>query len=225
MEKLSHVREELCAHLPYTVFSSAFGLIVMGILSFVAFFFDETRFPEASAGLFHIFHPVHAFLSATATTAMFWRHEKKLFKAVLVGLFGSVVICGISDAFIPFLGGRLLGVAMELHICLFEHPGLLLPFAGAGVFIGIIAPAVIKETTVFSHATHVFISSMASILYLVSFGLTGWMEHFGMVFFFTILAVLIPCCISDIVFPLLFCGATNHKDHCPPAHEDPGVAG
>jgi hypothetical protein len=66
---------------------------------------------------------------------------------------------------------------------------------------------------------------MASILYVVSVGLTGWMEHFGMVFFFTILAVLIPCCISDIVFPLLFCGATNHKDHCPPAHEDPGVAG
>lgn len=121
MNKLAHVRDELYTHLPYTIFSSAFGLIVMGILSFIAFFLDETRFPEASAGLFHIFHPVHILLSATATTAMFWRHEKKLFKAVLVGFFGSVVICGISDVFIPFLSGRLLGVAMELHICLFDR--------------------------------------------------------------------------------------------------------
>ena len=53
---------------------------------------------------------------------------------------------------------------------------------------------------------HVFISSMASILYLCFLGgLTNWMEHFGMVFFFNILAVLLPCCISDIVsFPLCF---------------------
>src|SRR5690554_3863874 len=222
MQKLAHVREELGAHLPYTIFSSAFGLIVMGILSFIAFFFDEIRFPEASAGLFHIFHPVHILLSATATTAMFWRHEKKLFKAMLVGFFGSVVICGISDAFIPFLSGRLLGVAMELHICLFEHPGIVLPFAAAGVFVGITAPAVIRETTAFSHAMHVFISSMASILYLVSYGLTNWMEHFGMVFFFNILAVLLPCCISDIVFPLLFCGTMDHEAHWPPG---PGVSG
>ena len=225
MQKLAHVREELGAHLPYTIFSSAFGLIVMGILSFIAFFFDEIRFPEASAGLFHIFHPVHALLSATATTAMFWRHEKKLFKTVLVGLFGSVVICGVSDAFIPFIAGRLLSVDMELHICLFEHPGFLLPLAGAGVFTGIIAPAVIKESTVFSHATHVFVSSMASILDLLSLRLTGWMGQLGMVFLFTVLAVLIPCCISDIVFPLLFCEATADDGHCPPARKDPGVAG
>lgn len=92
MKKLAHIREELRAHLPYTIFSSAFGLIMVGILSFVAFFFDEARFPEASAGLFHIFHPVHVLLSATATTAMFWRHEKKLLKAVLVGLFGLSLI-------------------------------------------------------------------------------------------------------------------------------------
>ncbi|NLW09694.1 MAG: hypothetical protein GX036_07520 [Firmicutes bacterium] len=222
MKKLAHIREELRAHLPYTIFSSAFGLIMVGILSFVAFFFDEARFPEASAGLFHIFHPVHVLLSATATTAMFWRHEKKLLKAVLVGLFGSVVICGISDVFIPFISGRILGVAMDLHICLFEHPGIVLPFAAAGVFVGITAPAVIRETTAFSHAMHVFISSMASILYLVSYGLTNWMEHFGMVFFFNILAVLLPCCISDIVFPLLFCGTMDHEAHCPPG---PGVSG
>lgn len=225
MQRLSHVREELCAHLPYTIFSSAFGLIMMGILSFIAFFLDKTRFSEASAGLFHIFHPVHALLSATATTAMFWRHEKKVFKAVLVGLFGSVVVCGVSDIFIPFISGCLLGVAMELHICLFEHPEILLPFVGAGIFVGIIAPTVIRESTVFSHAMHVFISSMASILYLVSFGLTGWMEHFGMVFLFIILAVLIPCCISDIVFPLLFCKATDYKGHCAHTREDSGITG
>lgn len=208
MKKLLHIQEELRAHLPYTIFSSAFGLIVVGVLSFVAFFLDEARFPEASAGLFHVFHPVHALLSATATTAVFWRYEKKVLKATIVGFLGSVIICGVSDIFIPFFSGRLLGVAMELHICIIEHPELVLPFVGAGIFAGIIATTTIENSSVFSHAFHVFISSMASILYLVSFGLTGWMEHVGMVFLFIIIAVLVPCCISDIVFPLFFCRDT-----------------
>lgn len=208
MKKLLHIREELHAHFPYTIFSSAFGLIVVAFLSFIAFFLDEARFPEASAGLFHVFHPVHMLMSAAATTTVFWRYEKKALKAVVVGFSGAVLICGISDILIPFISGRLLGTVMELHVCVIEHPGVVLPFVGAGIFAGIIATTVIENSSFFSHAAHVFISSMASILYLVSFGLTGWMENIGMVFLFIIIAVLVPCCISDIVFPLFFCRAT-----------------
>lgn len=208
MHKLGHIREELRAHFPYTIFSSAFGLIIVAVLSYVAFFLDEGRFPEAAAGLFHVFHPVHMLMSATATTTVFWRYEKKVWKAVAVGFAGAVLICGISDILIPFVSGRLLGTAMELHICVIEHPEIVIPFVGAGIFAGLISTTVIENSSVFSHAAHVFISSMASILYLVSFGLTGWMEHIGMVFLFIIVAVLIPCCISDIVFPLFFFRAT-----------------
>jgi len=41
------------------------------------------------------------------------------------------------------------------------------------------------------------------MLYLVSFGLVGWTESLGLVFLVVITAVLLPCCISDIVFPVL----------------------
>jgi len=44
---------------------------------------------------------------------------------------------------------------------------------------------------------------MASILYLVSYGLTDWIHVIGAVFVLIILAVIIPCCFGDIVFPLM----------------------
>ena len=107
--------------------------------------------------------------SATATTAMFWRHDQKLFKSILIGIIGSVGICGLSDIIIPFVSGFLLGVTMKLHICIIEHPRLILPFIISGIFTGLIVPTHSHKSTIFSHSSHVFISSMASILYLISF--------------------------------------------------------
>jgi len=59
-------------------------------------------------------------------------------------------------------------------------------------------------SSVFSHGAHVFVSSLASLLYLVSFGFTGWMTDIHLVFpvfLLVVIAVWIPCCISDIVVP------------------------
>jgi hypothetical protein len=195
-----HILEELQHHLPYTIFSVAVGMVTLGILTVLV---DVDRFPQASRELFHVFHPLHMLFSAAATTAMFWRYDKKLFKALFIGFVGSVGICGISDIFIPFVAGSLLGVKMELHICIVVHPMLILPFVFFGIFMGFILPTVL-ESTIFSHAAHVLVSSMASIFYLVSFGLVDWIPVGGMVFIYTVLAVMIPCCTSDIVFPLLF---------------------
>ena len=58
---------------------------------------------------------------------------------------------------------------------------------------------------------------MASILYLVTYGLSGWMEHAGWVFLVVVVAVMIPCCISDIIFPLLV--VTPRGAPRPHAHE------
>ena len=57
-----------------------------------------------------------------------------------------------------------------------------------------------------------FISSAASLLYLISFGFTSWMmdvQAIFPVFAIIVLAVWVPCCVSDIVIPV----ATAHKDH------------
>jgi len=194
-----HILEELQHHLPYTIFSVAVGMVALGVLTVLI---EAKEFPQASQNLFHVFHPLHLLFSATATVAMFWRHDKKILKAVSIGFVGAVGICGMSDIFIPFVAGYLLGVKMHLHICIIAHPMLVLPFVLFGLCMGFVLPAML-ESTIFSHAAHVLISSMASIFYLVSFGLTDWIPVSGMVFIYMVLAVMIPCCTSDIVFPLL----------------------
>lgn len=210
-KSLLHLGKELEKHLPYTIFSVSLGLILVGILTYLAFIFKAENFNQGAESLFHVFHPLHMLFSATATTAMFWRHERNFIKAIIIGFVGAVGICGISDIIVPYVSGFLLGAKMELHICIIRHPALILPFVFFGIFTGLIVPRTI-ESTIFSHSAHVILSSMASILYLVSFGLTNWISVFGMVFVYTVLAVMIPCCTSDVVFPLLFVVPEEHKD-------------
>lgn len=199
----SHIINELREHIPYSIFSVAAGMVLLGLLSFGAEITGSGDISGATRGLFHVFHPIHLLFSATATTAMFWRHEKHFLKAVIIGFIGSVGICGVSDVFIPFVAGFLLGVKMHLHICLIEHPSLIIPFVLTGIFAGFVIPDTTHKGTIFSHAAHVLVSSMASILYLIGFGLTEWIHVAGMVFIYMVLAVIIPCCTSDIIFPLI----------------------
>lgn len=201
--RIRHLLHELKEHLPYTFFSVAIGIVIIGILTFVSEVFGSGDISLPSQGLFHIFHPLHVLFSAAATAAMFYRYERRVFKASLIGFIGSVAICGISDTFLPFISGILLGVKMHLHICILEHPHIILPFAVSGIFAGLLLPDNTHKGTIFSHSGHVLISSMASILYLIGFGLTEWLHVVGMVFVYMALAVIIPCCTSDIVFPLL----------------------
>ncbi|MFA5088686.1 MAG: hypothetical protein WC552_06590, partial [Candidatus Omnitrophota bacterium] len=204
-DKVRYVLGELGNHLPYSIFGVALGLVLMGLLTFFAILLQsENALGRASEELFHVFHPIHVLFSAVASTAMFWKHEKRIWKAAFVGVFGSVVICALSDIFFPFWGGLLLNVDMHLHICVLEEPFLILSFAAVGVLAGFLITTAIERSTEYSHSLHVFVSSVASILYLVSFGLNGWTDMIGGVFLITIVSVVIPCCVSDIVFPL-FC--------------------
>jgi hypothetical protein len=176
-------------------------------------------FASASHVLFHVFHPLHLLFSTIATTAMFWRHERRLLKALLIGVVGSVGICGLSDIVLPYAAGLLLGVReMQLHVCLIEHPGMILPFVAFGLLLGLILPTGTHKGTIFSHTAHVWVSSVASIMYLVSFGLTDWVGSLGLIFIFMVVAVMGPCCASDIVFPLLFVGGKAPQCACCSGH-------
>ncbi len=200
---IRHVFGELREHLPYSIFSVATGMVILGLLTFGSRYFGFSDIAGPSRDLFHIFHPLHILFSAIATTAMFWSHEKRILKALLIGSIGSVAICGISDMLIPYFAGGLLGVKMHLHVCIIENPGFILPFVITGVIVGFIMPKVTIKSTFLSHSAHVLISSMASILYLIAFGLTDWIHVAGFVLVYMVLAVIIPCCTSDIIFPLL----------------------
>jgi len=207
--KAQYIAVELAHHLPFSIFGVVVAIIVMGFLTFIAeLAHSGFHLGEASGELFHVFHPFHVLFSAITTTAMFWKHDNhNPLKAVLVGFFGSVAVCGISDIFVPYIGGIILGSEMHLHVCLIEEPMLVYPFAVLGILAGFAVPRSFDHSTQYSHSMHVFLSSMASLLYLIGFGLTDWMHVVTGVFFVTVVAVMFPCCLSDIVFPL----ACTHK--------------
>ena len=196
---------EFAHHLPYTLVGSLIAMA--GVWWFGTQYLHnghpELLFTQARAS-FHLFHPLHICLSAIATTSLFWRHERHLLRAVTVGALGTIIPCGLSDYVFPYVGGRLLGQTMELHLCIVQHPQLFFPFLTLGIVGGLWAEERLTGSHLFSHGAHVFVSSAASLLYLISFGFTSWMTDVRLVFpaFLTVvLAVWIPCCISDIVVP------------------------
>ncbi len=215
--KKKDIFTELALHLPFSILSAVIALGLMALLFAVI---GEEPPVESETGenvytrLFHVFHPIHLFLSAIATTAMFLRFDKKILKAVIVGLAGALGICSISDIVMPFLGGEILKLDMHLHFCLFEHVSIVLPFMVLGILVGIASTRVFpnRGSTITSHSAHVLVSTLASLLYLISYGFTGWMSSLFETFVVVVLAVMIPCCLSDIFFPL-FMAADGRKLH------------
>jgi len=209
--KWPYIILELAHHLPFSIFGVISAMILMAILTFLAKIAGSAQLmPSAAKDMFHIFHPSHVLFSAVATTAMFWKHDDhNLGKAIAIGFIGSVGICGISDIFFPYLGGMTLGYRMDMHICIIEEPELIFPFAIVGILAGFMVTKSLDRSTEYSHSVHVFISSAASLLYLISFGLIDWMHAVTGVFFVTVIAVWFPCCLSDIIFPMI----CTHK-HC-----------
>ncbi len=201
--KFQYILVELGHHLPYTIFGVTMGLMLMGILTFFGILLrSEELLPQAAQELFHVSHASHILFSAVATTAMFWKHEKRMLKAMIVGFLGSIGICALSDTIFPTIGGNILGMGMKMHICVIEHPFLIIPFAVVGVIAGFLIPGSIEKSTEYSHSVHVLFSSISAILYLIAFGLNEWIHLLGGVFLVTVMSVMVPCCVSGIVFPL-----------------------
>ena len=201
---LKRIAGELKEHAPFTALGAVSGIAIMVIIVFA-------NVPsQVSQAVFHTLHPLHVVLSALTTTAMYRKYgNSKIWAAILIGYFGSIGIATISDAIIPYLGGALLGVEMEFHLPFIETEQM--PFVGieawklvnsaalAGIIIGYLKP-----TTKFPHSGHVFLSTWASLFYFIAFGVAYWLPLLPFVFLFLFLAVWFPCCVSDIMFPLLF---------------------
>ena len=204
---------ELAHHLPYTIVSTLIAMA--GIWWFASQRLntgDSVQLFMQSRALFHLFHPLHICLSAIATTSLFWRYERHVLRAIVVGALGTILPCGLSDYVFPYLGGLALGEPMELHMCIVSHPQLFFSFLVLGIVGGFWAEQLMTGSHLFSHGAHVFVSSAASLLYLISFGFTDWMGDVRLVFpafAIIVIAVWVPCCISDIVVPV----STAHEHH------------
>ena len=196
---LRRIVNELKNHAPFTALGAATGIIIMVILIFAH---ALPRVSQISYTVFYILHPAHILLSALVTTAMYRKYStSRIWVILLIGYFGSIGIATLSDSIIPYLGETLLGLESKgIHIGFIEEPLLTNPAAVLGIAIGYRKP-----TTKFPHAGHVLLSTWASLFHIImALGVTiSWIILLA-IFLFLFLAVWLPCCTSDIVFPLLF---------------------
>jgi len=221
-EKAKHILAELKGHAPFTLFGALLGIFFMLV-------FKNTS-GVTSHRLFSVFHPGHVILSAMVTASMFKLHstKKQFLLVLLVGYFGSIGIATLSDIIIPHIGSELLGLSVPTHAHIHEHEEsseeedfhsnedehhggkihlgfieewyIVNPAAFLGVLIAYFLPR-----TKFPHAGHVLVSTWASSSYL----LMNLVSEISIgvilgIFVILFLATWLPCCISDIIFPLLF---------------------
>ncbi len=203
VEKTKIIIKELREHIPFTAIGAFTGILIMAVFYNIPF--------NISYNIFYILHPLHVLLSAFTTTAMYIlyvnnKKRQKIWVMILIGYFGSVGIATLSDSIIPYLGEVLLSMPNRgIHIGFIEKWWLVNPLAFLGIAI-----AYFKPTTKIPHAGHVFLSTWASLFHIIMAlgGAINW-GFTAVIFIFLFIAVWVPCCTSDIVFPLLFIRERN----------------
>ncbi len=192
---------QLRQHAPFTVLGTLSGIIIMAVIFF-------GRVPAStSETLFWGLHPIHVLLSALATAAMYRLHSRgDLWRTILIGYLGAVIIATLSDSIIPYVSEWLLDMPNRgMHIGFIEKWWLVNPLALAGAAIAWVWPR-----TRFPHLGHVLLSTWASLFHItMAMGTQVRPLEVLAIMVFLFLAVWIPCCTSDIVFPLLWVGKGN----------------
>ncbi len=192
--------KELRNHAPFTIFGALTGIVIMAFCWRLPF--------KVSYNIFYTLHPIHVFLSALVTASMYELHKCGRIKGkcnlgvlVVIGYVGSIGIATMSDSVIPYLGERMLGLPDRgIHLGFIEEWWLVNPMAILGI-----AVAYFKPSTKFPHAGHVLLSTWASLFHIImALGREVSLFLYIAIFFFLFISVWIPCCVSDIVFPLLF---------------------
>ena len=194
------ILKELKSHAPFTLFGASTGLIIM-LLS-------QGLSPKISHHVFYILHPIHVVLSALVTASMYELHTCRYKKGkcnlwilLMIGYVGAIGIATMSDSLIPYLGEVLLCMPNKgVHIGFIEKWWLVNPLAIIGVVLAYFWPK-----TKLPHAGHVLLSTWASLFHiLMAKGDVVNLFSYGAIFLLIFIAVWFPCCLSDIVFPLLF---------------------
>ena len=199
------ILKELRTHAPFTIFGAVTGIVIM---------IFSLKLPyKVSYNIFYVLHPLHVFLSALVTAAMYKLHtctsvDINCFKGkcnfwflIMIGYVGSVGIATVSDSIIPYMAESFLGMPNRgVHIGFIEKWWLVNPLAILGIGV-----AYLKPSTKFPHAAHVLLSTWASLFHMImaKIEILSLFSYIA-VFIFLFLAVWIPCCVSDIIFPLLF---------------------
>lgn len=232
--KLRLIGSELRNHSPFTLLGAGTGILFM--------LAGQRWFADQAQGLFAVFHPLHVALSAMVTAALFKLHRKasNIFLILVIGISGAISVATLSDSILPYFGETILGAAIPtesavhahgeeqtaepaeihdeeehtgrplLHLGFIEEWYLVFPAAIIGVFLAYLRPA-----THMPHASHVLVSTWASSAHMLmnTHAEMSFVLLIGM-FIALFISVWLPCCVSDIVFPLLFVRADGaHLGH------------
>ena len=198
--------KELKEHFRFTFSGAVIAVIGMFLIRMI---FPDFLSRDLAHQLFGFSHPLHVVLSAFVTSTIFSNYQKSDKKTwwgyasvFLIGYVGSIGVATLSDSIMPYWGESFLGLEnAQPHIGIIEMPIVI----NLAAFLGIGLSFLFKNETHFSHASHVLVSTAASLFHILQ-AQSGAFSAFQTVFItlFLFLAVWLPCCFSDIVFPLLF---------------------
>ena len=213
-------QHELLHHFPYATLSVSLALMLLTLITVL--FYSGTDATQGAAQeygldvLFHSFHFIHILFAVSGTIITFSRYSDRIVYGVVAGMLSAIVFCTFSDVLLPYVAGTLLGVDMELHICFGSELLNILPFLIIGVINGWAMSQVeefrTSQSSLVLHFIHTFISAMASIFYAVGHGLSDFYAHFGMFFLLMVIAVIVPCTLSDVVAPMVFANFLQNRN-------------
>ncbi len=201
----SAIIHELRHHGPFTFLGAALGVAIVFTLQRLA---PDVLNTERARTLFEFSHPLHVVLSAMVTAALYKNYRNRphhtkrgMLAIVLVGYFGSIGIATLSDCLVPYWAELLLGMEhAHAHIGILEMPVII----NLAALLGIGA-AFFSSQTHFPHGGHVLLSTAASLFHILMTQSAPFSVLEGtLISVFMFIAVWIPCCLSDIIFPIIF---------------------
>jgi len=187
------IHHELEEHVPFTALATAVAVTIMAVL------LAKTHLITYAVSAFWVFHPAHVFFSSIVSAAIFYKYRNNFLLALTSAVIISVVIGSFSDVIFPYLGSLLFKIPTTFELPALESPLLIFGIAILGSLVGIAA-----RFTKFPHFLHVLISLFASLLYIFAYSHNFSLVTYIAIFIITTISVVIPCCLSDIVFPIIF---------------------
>lgn len=185
------IAHELKEHIPFTILATLIAVLISLLII-------KTNLLNSIVSIFYVFHPLHLLFSTLVSTAMLYRYNKKIIPSAFIGILVSLIIGSLSDVVFPYLGALLFQIPITFHLPELEIPIII----ALSVILGAGAGIIFKKTK-FPHFLHVFVSVFASLFYIFAYSSNWNFLNLIFIIIITSISVVIPCCLGDIVMPLL----------------------
>lgn len=189
--------DELSTHWRFTfgaVVTSAILIIILKQTNIIKAHYGEE-------GLFETFFISHLFFAALTPASLLSKYRSVIWLGVIVAIITSSITCTLSDIVFPYLGGLTLGYNMHFHVCIIEEPVTAWIFIVTGALLGFFLSPYVRKLSRFTHGFHIFLSSTAAGLYLVTYGVDVFSYKTFAFIPILLVSVLIPCVLNDIGVP------------------------